>query len=403
MRNLGLVFSLNRHGGGFYQWTINLLNALEDYRKACGNLRINVFIPAQSNEFIYLRDRFPNFCYHQIARPTVFLSKILRRISMIMPFLISFLRWVHPINSIFKRNQIDLMIFPGTTIDASFCRGRQMFMFTDIAHVFYPYFPEVSANGQLRQRHIMFKYGIKYASQIVVDSYQLRQDIAKYYAADVSRVEVLYQTMSQTMNDNGDSDHECTDFRRNLPKRYIFYPAQLWAHKNHKNLFLAMKILVKEHVDLVLVLAGSKKDGAEHLFSLIQELEIQSNVSYLGYVPDKFMPLLYKSAQMLVMPTYFGPTNIPTLESFYYGCPAVISDLPGVTEQTKDAALLFNPDSPKDMAEKICLVLNDKKLREAMICKGHERMKVLSYRNYQEKLATILDRNLDDCGCRCGS
>ena len=34
MKNIGLVLSLSRYGSGTYQWTINILHALEDYRKA---------------------------------------------------------------------------------------------------------------------------------------------------------------------------------------------------------------------------------------------------------------------------------------------------------------------------------------------------------------------------------
>ena len=72
----------------------------------------------------------------------------------------------------------------------------------------------------------------------------------------------------------------------------------------------------------------------------------------------------------------------------------MISDLPGVKEQTGDAALLFNPDSPEDIAEKIQFVLQDKDRREKMVKMGYERIKSLSYENYRATLFTIFDKNL---------
>jgi len=84
------------------------------------------------------------------------------------------------------------------------------------------------------------------------------------------------------------------------------------------------------------------------------------------------------------MPTYFGPTNIPTLEAFYYRCPAVISNLPGVYEQARDAVLYFDPNDPNDIAHKI-YSLNNNDLRESLIIKGHIRSQELSFDNYYNK------------------
>lgn len=394
MKNIGLVLSLSRYGGGTYQWTINILHVLEDYRKAHPGFQVHIFYFAQSKDDEDVRKKFPNFYEHKAGKAEVFLSKVIKRIFIAMPFSLSLLRYIHPLNLISARKKIDLMIFPGATFDVSLYMGKQIFMFTDIAHVFSPHFPEVSADGELRERHLLFKYGIMRASQIVVDSNQLRLDIVKHYQANISKIAVLYQTIPQTLCFNYNCDEECVNFGNKLPKKYLFYPAQLWEHKNHKNLLLAMKIVLEENDDVFLVLSGSKKEGSEKIFSLIERLSIQSNISYLGYVSDKFMPILYKNAQMLVMPTYFGPTNIPTLESFYFGCPAVISDLPGVKEQTGDAALLFNPDSPEDIVDKIQLVLQDNDRREKMVKMGYERIKLLSYKNYRASLFAIFDKSL---------
>ncbi len=397
-KNIGVFITMSRHGGGSYQWVVNVLQVLDDYAQLHNNVTIHMFQYSEYEAADELKSAFPSFFFHEIGKVNHFVMVVLRRVAYIIPFLIPVLRPIFPLNSILAQKQIALVLFPTTNLDSALCNRKHIFFLADIAHVFYPHFPEVSANGQLRLRHILFKYGLSHADQIVVESKQLRNDIARYYQADVTKTDVLYQTFSKTLEsykDEAEIDDEQSDFKRTIPSRYVFYPAQLWQHKNHKNLLYAMKVVIGEIPDLCLVLVGSRKNGDQGIFGLIEELELQNNVKYLGYVPDKFMPILYKNAQALVMPTYFGPTNIPTLEAFHWGCPAVISDLPGSTEQTGDAALLFNPDSPEDIAEKIMLVLKNEDLRQEMVKKGYERLNVLSYENYRNTLFAILDKNLE--------
>jgi len=178
---------------------------------------------------------------------------------------------------------------------------------------------------------------------------------------------------------------------------YIYYPAQLWEHKNHVTLLKALKIVHKKNPEIILILSGSRQNAAEKIIKMIHEMDLDEKVRYLGYVPDSQIPILYRNAKMLVMPTLFGPTNIPTLEAFYYGCPAVISYIPGVIEQTNDAALLFDPMSEHDIAEKILLILESKTLRDELIQKGYGRTRILSFENYKRQFFPILEENLRKC------
>ena len=53
----------------------------------------------------------------------------------------------------------------------------------------------------------------------------------------------------------------------------------------------------------------------------------------------------------MVMPSYFGPTNMPPLEAFAMKTPVVVSDLPGIRDQVGEAALLVEPENPKALSE----------------------------------------------------
>ncbi len=49
------------------------------------------------------------------------------------------------------------------------------------------------------------------------------------------------------------------DSRYNLPRKFLFYPAQFWEHKNHHNLLAALAHLKRELKDIHVVLVDQKK------------------------------------------------------------------------------------------------------------------------------------------------
>ena len=83
----------------------------------------------------------------------------------------------------------------------------------------------------------------------------------------------------------------------------------------------------------------------------MDQLGLAENVHFLGYVPEAHMPGLYRRARALVMPTFFGPTNIPPWEAIALGCPVAVSDIDGMRDQMGDAALFFDPTSVPEMAQ----------------------------------------------------
>lgn len=160
-----------------------------------------------------------------------------------------------------------------------------------------------------------------------------------------------------------------------LPKRYIFYPAQFWAHKNHLRLIEALSLIRQEKgLEIPAVFVGSKKNAYKRTWGKIADLGLSKQIIYLGYVTDEDMVGLYKNAQALVMPTFFGPSNIPPLEAFLLECPVVTSDVPGIREQVGDAAILVDPASPPSIAEAIVDIWSDEALRQELIRKGRTRL-----------------------------
>ena len=81
-----------------------------------------------------------------------------------------------------------------------------------------------------------------------------------------------------------------------LPERFLFFPAQLWPHKNHLTLLKALKQIEAKHgAKIPLVLTGEKFSAAPGIFQFIAE-QSMAYVRHLGKVTFKEMVALYQKA-----------------------------------------------------------------------------------------------------------
>ena len=383
MNNIGIIISHGAKSGGSFQWAKNILESLNNFASN-KNILVTAFIlNKEDHENVF--NNYDNIKPIKV-HPTLFkIQNLIDKFYFRFPSFSFLYKLISPLNILSKFFKIELMIFP-TVMSVCLYRNKFTFMFCDISHKYYPDFPEIGGSKGLMTRERIFSKGCSNATSIIVESEELKNEVTKFYQVPKDKIFVLFQTFSTSLLTNKE-----TEVNLDLPSKYIFYPAQLWEHKNHKNLLKAFKLIRAKDKEIELVLTGFSKSGDHNIFQLISELGLNKHVHYLGYVKDDEIIELYKKAFALVMPTYFGPTNIPTLEAFFYGCPAVISDLPGVYEQAQNAAAYFDPNDPIDIAKKI-LLLNDTKFRNKMIKEGYRRSNELSFNNYYNKtFQNILD------------
>jgi glycosyltransferase involved in cell wall biosynthesis len=185
--------------------------------------------------------------------------------------------------------------------------------------------------------------------------------------------------------------------RYSLPARYLFYPAQFWPHKNHRRIIEALGALrEREGLRIPIVFCGShsgkvRKETFNEAMAMAKRLGVADQIQYLGYVPDEDMSALYAGAVALVMPTFFGPSNIPALEAWKLNCPVITSDIRGIREQTGNAALLVHPDSVEAITEAILRLWTDEGLRQQLIERGRARLRNFTPEDFARRLTEILE------------
>lgn len=255
----------------------------------------------------------------------------------------------------------------------------------DLMHRYEGRFPEVSAEYEKRELEMMSvaKYGWCILTDSETGKIQFEESYKKYINKKRTHVVSLPFAVPMCVV-------ECEEEPITVPSRYVFYPAQFWQHKNHINLLKAIETLKDDIQDIHLVLVGSEKNNLENVKKYILENNIEDNVTIKGFVSNGNIKYLYKHAVGLIMPSYFGPTNIPPLEAMMLGCPAAVSDKYAMPEQVGDAGILFNPDSPKEIAECIRKLWLDENLRQDMIDKGYKQVKKRTAKSFGRKVHKII-------------
>jgi glycosyltransferase involved in cell wall biosynthesis len=261
----------------------------------------------------------------------------------------------------------------------------------DLAHRLQPHFPEVSQGREWAGREAGFATTLRRAALIVTGTEQGRADIERLYQVPSERVRVVaLPTPRYALAAPDDTDAVLR--RHGLERGYLFYPAQLWPHKNHVALLHALVALRARHgLAPTLVLAGSDRGNLAAVQACAADLGVAAQLRVLGFVPQAELPALYRGAGALAFASFFGPDNLPPLEAMALGCPVVAADVPGAREQLGDAALFADPRAPEAIAAALATLLTDQAAAAALVERGHARAARWTGRDYVRQIFGILD------------
>jgi glycosyltransferase involved in cell wall biosynthesis len=413
---IGIVPALNRSGGGLYQHSLNILHALESWRTAGWQDEFVIFVDNLNHPLVAslrgmgweIRSIHPSLLKRRlIDKLRRVVEKRLQR--KVWQWLRHSLQHPDPekprfnaqMSQHFRKYGIELMLYTFPT-KISFEIGIPYVTFImDLQHRLQPYLPEVSADGQWEQREYLFRNTIRCATLLFVDSETGKEDILTFYGtygATPDRIKILPYLPPYYLAPHRSEAEKCrVQEKYRLPERYLFYPAQFWPHKNHAVIIQALERLKRVHgLEIPVVFCGSHTGKVrEEYFQLVMNMArycgVVEQVHYLGYVPDEDMTGLYAGAVALVMPTLFGPANIPYLEAWTLKCPVLTSDIRGIREQVGEAGILVDPRSVEAIADGIRRLWLDENLRRALIERGQQRVASFTFDDYRKRLIEILE------------
>ena len=210
-------------------------------------------------------------------------------------------------------------------------------------YVTYP-FPELISGNNFNGRKKMIEKELKKALMVFSESETGKKDLVKYANVWEGKIRVVPMFPGDVANLNLPHERQkeiLNSFKLNSYE-YFFYPAQYWAHKNHKTVLKAFSLYIKQNPSCILVLTGADKGNKDYVVNLCEELAIKKNVIVGGFVSLEELYTLYTNALATIMASFFGPTNMPPIEAMHLSCPVICSDIEGHREILGDAGLYFD-------------------------------------------------------------
>ena len=127
----------------------------------------------------------------------------------------------------------------------------------------------------------------------------------------------------------------------------------------------------------------------------MDELFLKDRVVFLDYVPEKDLPHLYSEAAAFVFPSLYEGFGLPPLEAMACGCPVIVSNAASLPEVCGDAAYYVDPYDVESIAEGIYKVLMNEILRQDLIAKGLERVKLFSWEKAAKEHLKVFEEVLN--------
>ena len=252
----------------------------------------------------------------------------------------------------------------------------------DVLHITYPYhfvsssIPTVYTVHDLQHRHLpeyfperalsfreyMYPAAFAASRAIVAISHWVKDDLIRQYNVPAEKVYTI--PSAAPMEAYSPVTKEClararTRFR--LPESFLLYPALTYRHKNHIRLMEAIALLRdRDGLRLNLICTGAQKLHWPAIESRLKELDLASQVRFLGFVRSDELRCLFHLTDLLVLPSMFEGVGIPLLEAFREGTAVACSDIPAFQEYGGDAPAFFDYRSVEQIAEVLRRICTNK-------------------------------------------
>ena len=258
----------------------------------------------------------------------------------------------------------------------------------------HEHFPAFFDPAELAHRRAFYPASCRAAGRVIAISGFVRDDVITRYGVPPARVSVVWLAPGDDLDWAGARALiPAVRARYRLPRRYVFYPANAWPHKNHGRLLEALALYRSRAADAVdVVLTGDLAGARASIEAAAVRLGVAGAVHLLGYVPREHLPPLYAGAACLALPSLFEGFALPLVEAMRAGCPIVAADVASVPEVAGDAAVLFDPWDPAALARALARVIDDPEAAATLARRGRARAARFSASIMAARTLEILER-----------
>jgi glycosyltransferase involved in cell wall biosynthesis len=221
----------------------------------------------------------------------------------------------------------------------------------DFQHV---HLPEFFSQEERLYRDRTFLALCGKCEQMIVSSECAKADLSSFAPQYAHKARVLRFVATPQVVPNLPTLPELQQ-RYSFDEPFFLLPNQFWAHKNHRVVISALK-LVKERGKRALVLATGLADDSRNpgffdsLMQYARECDVLDEFRTLGVIPFQDLAGLMQFAVAFINPSYFEGWSTTVEEAKSMGKGVLLSDIPVHREQSPELGVYFHPDDPEALA-----------------------------------------------------
>ena len=216
------------------------------------------------------------------------------------------------------------------------------------------YYPEFFSKKVLLGRNIRMKLRLRNNNELVVSSKAVLDDFLRFYKIRKGINFHIYHFVSVIDNLENTSIDILRE-RYNLPDKYFMISNQFHKHKNHRVVLLSLVELKKKGIKKHIAITGRFPDAAKspyiaELHKIIEENNLQDQISFLGIIPRNDQLQLMKHSQAIIQPSLFEGWSTVIEDARSLQAPVIASNLDVNIEQLGKDEVYFNPHNTNELA-----------------------------------------------------
>ncbi len=287
-----------------------------------------------------------------------------------------------------RQSKVDILHQPCFSTPV-FYRGKVVVTIHDLICVFFghniPFW-----SRQFFGRWMPFTY--RFADHLIAVSEHTKKDAIKVLGIPEDKITVIHEAADEKY-------HVITDKAvcQNVRKKYnlgeyefILHVGTLEPRKNLQFLVRAFALAKKDpNFTLKLVITGKKGWYYEGLFQLVDELKMNDEVIFTGYVEDEDLPAIYNAAKIFAFPSLYEGFGLPPLEAMASGTPVISSNTSSMPEVIGEAGILLPPENEKEWAKAMVTLYADKKEWDRLRAAGLIQAKKFSWERCAQETVEV--------------
>ena len=204
---------------------------------------------------------------------------------------------------------------------------------------------------------------------IAVSKYTV-DELTDLYGIEEDKIHVIYNGVDiDKFKPRPDRMELRREFGLEEDKKVVLFVGRLYHRKGLEILLRSIPPVLQEYKDVKFAISGTGfKQKEESLRSLAKELNIEDQVTFLGYVPDEKLPSLYSASDIFVLPAIYENFPFAILEAQATALPVISTKVGGIPEFLVDNenGFVIDPGDSTQLTQKVLTLLQDPKLAEKM-------------------------------------